>query len=108
MGLSKHLALIALFANEESSLTDIGTDHGYTPTVSTRQGKVTRAIATDVKRGPPKRAREHIREYHLEERTKTRFSDGAERSKAEGADAVVITGIGDELVIHILEGDRHP
>ena len=86
MRLSKRLALVASFVNEGSSLADIGTDHGYIPIALTRQGKVTRAIAMDVRKGPLERAREHIREYHLEERIETRLSDGAERLKAGEAD----------------------
>ena len=107
MRLSKRLALVASFVNEGSSRADIGTDHGYIPIALTRQGKVTRAIAMDVRKGPLERAREHIREYHLEERIETRLSDGAERLKAGEADTVVIAGMGGELVIHILEGGRH-
>lgn len=107
MRLSKRLALVASFVNEGSSLADIGTDHGYIPIELTRQGKVPKAIAMDVRKGPLERAREHIREYHLEERIETRLSDGAERLKAGEADTVVIAGMGGELVIHILEGGRH-
>ena len=47
---------------EGSSLADVGTDHGYIPIALVQTGKVSRAIAMDINKGPLERAALHIRE----------------------------------------------
>ena len=41
---------------EGSSLADVGTDHGYIPIALVQTGKVSRAIAMDINKGPLERA----------------------------------------------------
>lgn len=107
MKLSKRLETVASFVEKGSSLADIGTDHGYIPIVLAERGVIEKGFAMDVRKGPLERAKEHIAEYHMEDRIEARLSDGAENLKPGEADAVVIAGMGGELVIHILEGGRH-
>ena len=52
------------------------------------------------------RAKEHIREHGLEDRISARLGDGLEKLEPGEADAVVIAGMGGELVIRILEGGK--
>lgn len=110
MKLSKRLELVVFFAGRKEGalkIADVGTDHGYVPIALARRNPGVRGIAMDVRPGPLERAREHIRQYGLEERIQTRLSDGAENLEAGEADTVVIAGMGGELVIHILDGGRH-
>lgn len=107
MKLSKRLELVASFVPKGSRIADIGTDHGYIPIYLTEKGICTKAIASDIKMGPLKRAGVHIKEHGLSQQIETRFSDGLEGLMPGEADTVIISGMGGELVIHILEEGRH-
>ena len=107
MKLSRRLETVASFVETGSNLADIGTDHGYIPIALMERGVIRKGFAMDVRKGPLERAKEHIAEYHLEDRIETRLSDGAEKLQPGEADAVVIAGMGGELIIHILEGGKH-
>ena len=106
MKLSKRLEMVASFVKEGSNLADIGTDHGYIPIALAERGQVKRAIAMDVRSGPLERAKEHIKLHRLEDRIETRLSDGTKMLEPGEADTVVISGMGGDLVIHILEEGR--
>lgn len=106
MQLSKRLSAVASLITEGSRLADIGTDHGYVPIALVECGKIPSAVAMDVNRGPLERAQEHIREKHLEDRIKTRLSDGVKALEVGEADAVLIAGMGGMLVIRILDAGR--
>lgn len=86
-----------------SRLADIGTDHAYIPIYLAQCGRIPEAVAMDVNRGPLERAEENIRGNGLEDRIKTRLSDGfAALGKGE-ADSAVIAGMGGGLMIRILK-----
>ena len=106
MELSKRLTAVAGFVEQGAVLADIGTDHGYVPIALVRRGVIPRAIAMDVNAGPLARAQAHIREYGLEDRIETRLGDGLSQLRPGEADAVVMAGMGGELVMRILEGGR--
>ncbi len=93
MQLSKRMDRLASMVTEGSSLADVGTDHGYIPIALVQTGKVSRAIAMDINKGPLERAALHIREQHLEDRITTRLSDGMTALKEGEADTVLIAGI---------------
>ena len=57
-------------------ITDVGCDHGFVSVYLVQKGLSPRVIAMDVRSGPLERAREHIREYGLQDRIETRLSDG--------------------------------
>lgn len=103
MQLSKRMAAVADMAGEAGYLADIGTDHAYVPIYLAGQGRLVRAIAMDINPGPLKRAQEHIRQYHLEEKIETRLSDGAEKLAPGEADTVILAGMGGRLMTGILE-----
>ena len=107
MQLSKRMDRLASMVTEGSSLADVGTDHGYIPIALVQTGKVSRAIAMDINKGPLERAVLHIREQHLEDRITTRLSDGMTALKEGEADTVLIAGMGGALTVHILEGGAH-
>ena len=86
-----------------SRLADIGTDHAYIPIYLARSGKIPEAVAMDVNRGPLERAEENIRAYELEDRIKTRLSDGFSALEQGEADSAVIAGMGGGLMIRILK-----
>lgn len=101
--LSERLQTVAALVPGLPVLADVGTDHGYVPVLLCGQGKIRRAIAMDINRGPLERAEEHIRRYGLEDYIETRLSDGVAALDPGEADVILIAGMGGGLVLHILE-----
>ena len=103
MQLSKRLTALADLVTTGNRLADVGTDHGYVPISLIEQKRIPSAIAMDINKGPLERAREHIRQYGYEAYIETRLSDGLYALKAGEADAVLIAGMGGDLIRRILE-----
>ena len=112
--LSPRLQQVAAFVPTGSRVADIGTDHGYVPIYLACTGQIREALAMDVGKGPLERAGAHIRAYERWAETEgllpvsihTRLSDGLTELRPGEADAVVMAGMGGELVMRILEGGR--
>ena len=102
MELSKRLSAVAALVTNGYRLADIGTDHAYIPICLAGTGRIPEAVAMDVNQGPLFRAEENIRMHGLEERIKTRISDGFASLEKGEADAAVIAGMGGPLMIRIL------
>ena len=103
MKLSERLNTVVSFVKPGSRVADVGTDHGYVPIELARRGIIRHGLAMDVRKGPLERAKEHIRQYGLEDVIETRLSDGICQMQDGEADTVIVAGMGGELVIHILE-----
>ena len=106
MELSKRLEAVANLVTPGMRLADVGTDHGYIPIYLVEQGVIPSAIAMDINEGPLMRADEHIREHGLEDKIRTRLSDGLCNLENEEADCMIAAGMGGGLVIRILS-DSH-
>ncbi|HJA19726.1 MAG TPA: class I SAM-dependent methyltransferase [Candidatus Mediterraneibacter ornithocaccae] len=102
MELSKRLSAVAALVTNGYRLADIGTDHAYIPICLAGTGRIPEAVAMDVNQGPLFRAEENIRMHGLEDRIKTRISDGFASLEKGEADAAVIAGMGGPLMIRIL------
>lgn len=107
MKLSGRLELVASFVERGSRVADIGTDHGYLPIALVERGICPCALAMDVREGPLKRAREHVREHGLDGKIECRLSDGLMQLEPGEADTAVMAGMGGELIVYILEQGRH-
>ena len=103
MQISKRLETVAGMITPGCILADIGTDHAYIPIYLAVGGKIQKAFAMDVNKGPLAKAVEHIKQYGLEEQIETRLSDGLEKLKPGEADAVLIAGMGGPLTVRILQ-----
>ena len=106
MQLSLRLTAVAQFVTKGNRLADIGTDHGYVPIYLVKCGIIPSAIAMDINKGPLERAKEHIEEYGLTDKVKTRLSDGLKKLGEGEADTVLIAGMGGNLIVKILEEGR--
>ena len=106
MQLSPRLLAVSDLVSCTGCLADVGTDHGYIPIYLTETGRITRAVAMDINRGPLERAREHIRQKGLEDRIETRLSDGVMALRPGEAQTVVIAGMGGGLICSILREGR--
>lgn len=105
--LSARLEAVASFVPQGARTADIGTDHGYIPIFLVQSGRCPSAIAMDVRKGPLERARAHVAELGLSGQIGLRLSDGLRELKPGEADAVVIAGMGGELMVRILSQGRH-
>ena len=106
MQLSKRLKAVAKMVTPCNAIADIGTDHGYIPIYLVNEGIVARALAMDVNAGPLAVARENIATYQCSDTIATRLSDGVAALAENEVEAIVIAGMGGNLIMRILsEGE---
>ena len=81
---------------------DIGTDHGYLPLFLLEEGRIDRAILTDVNEAPLSSARATVSERGFSERVKLVLTDGLMGLENEGATDIAICGMGGDLISRII------
>lgn len=101
--LTPRLRAVADLVPHGASLADIGTDHAYLPVWLLLEGKISRAIAADLKEGPLDRARLTARQYDCRENITFCLCDGLSGLGPEDADTIVIAGMGGETIAAILQ-----
>ena len=106
MNLSKRLMTAVNMVTEGFAVLDVGCDHAYTSIELVRK-KSPCAVASDVRPGPLKAARDHIAEAGLEDKITTVLADGVPRNilsllPEKLPSTLVITGMGGMLIIKIL------
>ena len=97
------MALCAGFVREGTVLCDVGTDHAYLPIWLLKTGKISRALACDIRPGPLETARKDGAKYEAGEGLSFRLSDGLRQVSPEEAKDVVIAGMGGELILRIVK-----
>lgn len=102
MDISKRLQTVAALASYPV-VADIGTDHGYVPIYLHKIGKLQKAFACDVRKGPLEKARENILMHQAQEIIETRLGSGLATLQPGEADTAIIAGMGGMLMIRILE-----
>lgn len=100
--LTPRLELCAAMCPAKERLVDVGCDHGYLAIRLVKEGRVKRALACDLRRGPLENARENIALYGLEEKIDTLCTDGLDGVLPVGEDVVTICGMGGENIADIL------
>ena len=103
--LSNRLQLIADMVPACEVMADIGTDHGYLPIDLVQSGKVGKAYAMDINKGPLAKADANIQDADLQSRVTTMLSDGMAHLP-EDVQVVVIAGMGGMLIGSILESEQ--
>lgn len=103
--LSARLQLIADMVPKCKVMADVGTDHGYLPIALTQMGKVEKAYAMDINKGPLAKAMENIEKHKAEVQVTTVLSDGLEHLQSD-TDVLVIAGMGGMLIGQILEKEK--
>lgn len=104
--LNPRLRKISELVPTNSVTADIGTDHAYIPIVLVESGICEKAIASDIKKGPLKRADENIRRHGLADKIETRLGPGLETLSPGDAEIIIIAGMGGILIGNILEASR--
>ena len=104
--LSNRMQALTDMVTPGTVITDVGCDHGFVSVYLVQRGLSPRVIAMDVRSGPLERAREHIREYCLQDRIETRLSDGLHGLKTGEANGMICAGMGGPLMEKILTEGR--
>ncbi|ATD54717.1 tRNA (adenine(22)-N(1))-methyltransferase [Clostridium chauvoei] len=103
MELSKRLNFIINKLDKVESLIDVGTDHGYIPIYALKNGLCDKAIASDVNKEPLDKARLNAVLEGVGEELDFRLGNGLSVIKEKEAQAVIIAGMGGNLIRDILE-----
>lgn len=101
--LPERLSLCAAYVRKGARLIDVGTDHAYLPIWLAKSGKISHAVACDLREGPLAHASENVRKYRVEKWVETRLSDGLLKILPDEADDIVIAGLGGEVIAEIIE-----
>lgn len=99
------LTLLAQMVRRCSTAADIGTDHGYLICHLVEQGIAANGIAADINPQPLQKARSLVVAHGLSERIECRCADGL--TGIPPVDAVVIAGMGGELIAQIIDSWQH-
>ncbi|WP_352399938.1 class I SAM-dependent methyltransferase [Anaerotignum sp.] len=102
MDISKRLGEVAALVSYPT-VADIGTDHGYVPIYLHKKGKVKKALACDVRKGPLEKAKENILLYQVQDDIETRLGSGLVPVKPGEVETGVIAGMGGMLTVRILK-----
>lgn len=100
------LECIVSMVDKCGTAADIGTDHGYVAEMLLNQGKCDKIIAADLNKGPLNRAMEHLSSVKLSERCDFRLGSGLTVLNEGEADAIIIAGMGGDLISEIIEASR--
>ena len=106
INISPRLLSAADFVRQDAILADIGTDHAYLPLFLLSQGRITRAVCSDIHEGPLASARANAEAAGLSERVELVLTDGAAALSGRGVTDYAICGMGGELIADII--DRAP
>lgn len=105
--LSTRLASVAAFVEQGATLADIGSDHAYLPCHLVKVGRITKAIAGEVVKGPFESAVKNVRKKGLAEEIIVRLANGLDAIHDEdGVDTISIAGMGGPLIASILNDGR--
>lgn len=101
--LPERLSRLARAVPEGSVLCDVGSDHGLLPLALLKEGVCRKAIVTDLRPMPLKRAERALSAAGLSDRAEFCLCDGIPRKALGEADVFVIAGMGGETIASILE-----
>jgi len=101
--LSKRLQAIADFVEHGAAVADIGTDHGYLPVYLVQNGISSRVFASDISAGSLSAAIRSSEKYDLADKIAFINAPGLTGILEDDVDTVVISGVGGETIVQILE-----
>ena len=98
MKINDRLKKVGDLVDTNSSILDIGCDHALLDIYLVNNKKVEKAIASDVKEGPLKNAKENLKKYQLEDKIELRLGDGLD-TYTDDIDTVIVSGMGGRTII---------
>lgn len=107
MKLDPRLACVSSCVEKGSYIIDVGTDHAYVPIFLCKSGVIDKAVASDIREGPLKIAKENISKFGLSSKIDTLLCSGLEKAHLyPGINCVVIAGMGGDMIVSILKGNE--
>ena len=100
--LTPRLRSVAELVPRGARFADVGTDHAYLPVWLLQQGRITGAVASDLRPGPLERARGTAEKYGLTGRMDFRLCDGLSGIQPDEVNTIAIAGMGGETIAAIL------
>lgn len=107
MELSNRLKFIANNIDNCKNLIDVGSDHGYIPIYAVKNNICNSAIASDINIGPVDKAKMNVMFEGVSDKVDVRLGGGLSTVKVKEVEAVVIAGMGGNLIKDILEADMN-
>ena len=105
MELSKRLNWIIEKLDKVDIIMDVGTDHGYIPIYLVKNNIASKVIASDINKDPLKKAEINASLDGVSDKIDLRLGGGLVPLKNKEANAVIIAGMGGNLIRDILEND---
>ena len=103
--LTDRLQLMADQINNNETMADIGTDHGFLPLYLWESGKSPKVIMTDISEPSLAKAKAAAGAYQFGSELDFRVGDGLKVLEKSEVDAVVIAGMGGLLIKDLLASD---
>ncbi|MBK5246462.1 MAG: SAM-dependent methyltransferase [Peptostreptococcaceae bacterium] len=103
--LSERLEIIANLIDENETMADIGTDHGFLPIALWERGICKKIILSDINKGPLEKASENIKATKHGIEFDLRLGNGLETILPREVSTLVIAGMGGALITEILAAD---
>lgn len=107
MELSKRLNFIVEKVEKVIALADVGTDHGYIPLYALKNNICSEAIASDINKEPLDKARLNAILEGVGDELEFRLGNGLSVLKENEVQAVIIAGMGGNLIRDILEANTN-
>jgi tRNA (adenine22-N1)-methyltransferase len=105
MELGVRLSKIASLIENCEAMADIGTDHAYIPIYLVKHEICSKAIASDINKGPVLKAKQNIQQEGLQDRIQCRIGAGLSTLKVNEVRCAVIAGMGGNLIRDIIRDD---
>ena len=106
--LSQRLTQVGEFVPQDAILLDVGSDHAYLPIHLVKTGRINKAIAGEVVKGPYESAVANVQSAGLQDQISVRLANGlaAFEPTTDGVNTFTIAGMGGHLIAEILEDGR--
>lgn len=102
--ISKRLKALAEFVTNKDSVVDVGCDHGLLSIYLRENDLVKKVIASDINQNALNSAIKNIDLRKLD--IETVLSDGIKNVNLNGVNTLVISGMGTNTILHILEDEK--
>lgn len=97
------LSIMAKLLSDVHSVADIGCDHAYLPILLLKEDESKKVIASDIGEGPIRKARKNLERFGLDKKVFLRIGDGLKTLKAGETEAIVVAGMGADVIAGILK-----